>query len=475
MDDEAINGQFINGQAKTNSQLISELESLRQELARLKVAEAERERMTSSDSRYTQEQLAQRLQESQAMLQISQMLSTSLDLAQTLSQILSATVSVIPSADQVLIHLLNKDGSSLDPQAAWDERSHPLSSYASFKPGQGVPGMVITSGQTMYVPEAPENLRFTIQGIDRLELRSLLVAPVKTAEKTLGTISIYSRIPGVFSVKDARLLTVLGPQAAVAIEKAILYADLQTTLLHEQAARMQLVQTEKLAALGRIVASVAHELNNPLQAIQNALYLIRQEETLSPQSQEDLCVALKEANRMADLIARLRDTYRPTLSSEFHPESLNEIFVEVQRLISTHLRQNQIEYQFEPDFSLPLIPMIHDQIKQVILNISLNAVESMTARPNPEKTRVLKAYTRCLVESDEAMFVISDTGLGIDSETLPYIFDPFFTTKEGGTGLGLAITYDLIRQHNGRIEVASEIGRGTTFLIYLPLAQEPAG
>jgi signal transduction histidine kinase len=297
------------------------------------------------------------------------------------------------------------------------------------------------------------------------EASAELVVPLRAGDRILGVLDIHHKAPRVFTDHDLRLMTTIANQVAVALEKITIYADLQAALQHEQSARAQLVQSEKLAALGRIVASVAHELNNPLQAIQNALYLIRVSNQLDDQSQEDLKVALNEASRMADLISRLRETYRPTSKEEFHFESINTIFEEVQKLISSHLARNNITYRFNPNADLPLIPVIRDQIKQVVLNMCLNGVEAM---PNGGTLMVSTHYAS---KKSQVFFKISDTGAGIPADVLPYIFDPFVTTKEIGTGLGLAITYDIIRRHNGHIEVDSESGKGSQFTVWLPLQQ----
>ena len=131
--------------------------------------------------------------------------------------------------------------------------------------------------------------------------------------------------------------------------------------------------------MGRLTASVALELNNPFQAIQNACYLVSLEDTLSYQAREDLRVALNEADRMAGLIGRLRDTYRPRMGQDYEQVSLNEIIEDVYRLIETHMRHNQVDYAFDPDFDLLPITAMSDQIKQVILNLCLNAIEAMSS------------------------------------------------------------------------------------------------
>ncbi len=187
------------------------------------------------------------------------------------------------------------------------------------------------------------------------------------------------------------------------------------------------------------------------------------EPKLDPQAREDLQVALIEADRMADLISRLRDTYRPAQAEQFRPEALNAIVEEVQKLIGTHLRHGGVTCNFDPDPHLPLVPGIHDQLKQVILNLSLNAVEAMPSGGQ------LTIRTRAIEEVGHVLVKFTDTGTGIASTDLPNIFDPFFTTKESGTGLGLAITYDIVQRHGGRIDVESQVGRGTTFMVWLPV------
>jgi two-component system NtrC family sensor kinase len=295
------------------------------------------------------------------------------------------------------------------------------------------------------------------------ETRSELCVPLKAGNAVIGVLDAASAETDGLTEKDERLLTTLAGQLATAIQKLRYFRDLEQALRQEKAARMQLVQSEKLAAMGRLVASVAHELNNPLQAIQNALYLVKQEPALSEQAFDDLKVAATEADRMAELISRLRDTYRPASGEEFRYESINALVTEVQKLIGTHLRHNNIEFKFDPDPNLPPVPGIRDQLKQVLLNLCLNAVEAMSTGGR------LTVRTRHEPAQSSILLTIQDTGLGIKPEALHNIFDPFFTTKETGTGLGLTITYDIIQRHKGRIEVDSQPGHGTTFSIWLPI------
>lgn len=417
-----------------------------------------------SETQEYSHRLEKQLNESQLLLEVSQLLAGSLELKVTLQQIADGAATLIKSSSRIILHLLDDSGTYLHAVAV-SGKDRPSSDYSmNFRPGEGIAGIVLATGQTINVKDIFDDPRYIVaKKKTSYLLRSLLVAPVSTQDKKLGTISVQSPIPNAFTDDDERLLTTLGALSALAIEKARLLEELKNSLEHEKATRAHLVQSEKLAALGRIIASVAHELNNPMQAIQNALYLIMiEEDQLSSQAREDLQIVLNETERMAGLIARLRETYRPTTGEEFQPGSLNNLVNDVLKLLSTHLRRNKITLELFPDPDLPNVSMIWDQMKQVLLNICINAVEVM---PDGGK---LSLRTWDDVENGWAWISISDTGPGINEQTLPNIFMPFVTDKEGGTGLGLAITYDIIQRHHGKIDVKSALGQGTTFLIALP-------
>ncbi len=294
------------------------------------------------------------------------------------------------------------------------------------------------------------------------DTKSELAMPVIIGEQLLGILDIQQAPPGLFTNRDLQLVAAVADQLAIALQKADLYEDLQTSLQHEKEVRNQLVQNERLAVMGRLLASVSHELNNPLQAIQNALFLLKAEQALSQQGRQDLEIVLSETERMAALIQRLRATYRPTHAEDFNPIQINNIVEDVYALISTHLRHNNISFEFYPDPALPMIPGLADQIRQVILNLFMNAVEAMKASGR------LSVSTRHIEADGEIFLSISDDGPGIESHILPNIFDAFITNKETGTGLGLTITYDIILKHEGRITAENNPDKGATFKVWLP-------
>jgi two-component system sensor histidine kinase HydH len=204
-------------------------------------------------------------------------------------------------------------------------------------------------------------------------------------------------------------------------------------------------------------------LNNPLQAIQNVLFLLEQDENLSPQGEQDLKVILSEAERMATLLNRLRATYRPIYSDEIEEIQLNDIIEDIHSLTSTHMRHGEITFEFHPDSDLPPIRGVSDQIRQVVLNLFINAIEAMQTGGH------LMVCTQLCSGGEQALLTVTDTGNGIHPEDLPRIFDAFFTTKKTGTGLGLSITSDIIHQHGGEIQVENNQQSGATFKVWFPV------
>jgi PAS domain S-box-containing protein len=295
--------------------------------------------------------------------------------------------------------------------------------------------------------------------------QSELSVPIKVEGKVVGVLDIQHTPPNRLTEGDLQLMTAVADQLAVALQKANLYTDLQTALNQEQSTRSQLIQSERLALVGRLLASVSHELNNPLQAIQNALFLLK-EENLSNQASQDLDIILSEAERMAALIERLRGAYRPVRIKDFRPVELNSLIEDVHALISTHMRQKEIAFEFVPDPDLPNVSGLSDQIRQVILNLFFNAIEVM--KPGGRLT----VQTRGMIQQNEVFLSVKDTGPGIDAEILPKIFDPFITSKHTGTGLGLTITHDIIEQHHGRIKAENDPEGGATFNVWLPMHEK---
>jgi len=327
--------------------------------------------------------------------------------------------------------------------------------------GDGIVGYTAETSAPFFTNDVDE-VYFFVRNPLLPNTKSELAVPVKIDGRTLGVLDIQQVPPAILTQRDIQLVNAVADQLAIALQKANLYADLQTSLQMEQAIRSQMVQSERLAVMGRLLASVSHELNNPLQAIQNALFLLREEKGISDQGRQDLDIVLSESERMSALINRLRATYRSAQIEDFQPTQINNIIEDVYALIATHLRHNEISFEFYPDPELPEISGLTDQIRQVMLNLLMNAVEAMTTGGR------LTVSTQCLKQTGEILLKVSDTGKGIDPAILPTIFDAFVTDKDRGTGLGLTITYDIITKHRGRIQAENNPQSGATFSVWLP-------
>jgi len=404
----------------------------------------------------------QQLKEVDALYKISQGLVASLDADQLINDVVTLLhenfgyyVVQIYTVDIMDGELVLKSGSGRIGDQLLGQESR-------ISRGAGIVGHVAETAE----PFVTNNVNAVVF-FDRNPLlpdtQSELTVPIKVDGKVVGVLDIQHAPPNRFTNDELRLMIAVADQLAVALQKANLYKDLQNALQDEQAVRSQLIQNERLALVGRLLASVSHELNNPLQAIQNALFLLKDETQLSAQAGQDLNIILSETERMAALIDRLRSTYRPVRRQDFEPVELNNLIEDVHTLITTHMRHKEVAFEFVPDLDLPIIMGLSDQIRQVVLNLFLNAIE--VVKPGGRLT----ALTFSLPQQNEVLLIVRDTGPGIDAEILPRIFEPFITSKYTGTGLGLTITHDIIQQHNGRIEAENDPEGGAIFRIWLPI------
>lgn len=332
------------------------------------------------------------------------------------------------------------------------------------KPGTGIVGYAVETRKPFFTNDVDKVVFYVFHPL-LPNTRSELAAPIIADNRVLGVLDIQLHPPKYLTERDLQLVSAVADELAIALQKAGLYSDLQASLEQEKNVRSKLVQNERLALAGRLLASVSHELNNPLQAIQNALFLLKEENGLSPQGKQDLQIVLSETERMSSLIERLRASYRPTQNEGFQTVQINNLIEDIHSLIATHLRHNQIAFEFHPDMNLPFILGHPDQLRQVVLNLLINAVEAA-----PSGGRIVVSTENQM--DKEVMISVSDNGHGIDPAILPHMFDAFVTDKETGTGLGLAITYDIVNRHHGRIAASNNAEGGATISFWLPLHGE---
>jgi signal transduction histidine kinase len=259
-----------------------------------------------------------------------------------------------------------------------------------------------------------------------------------------------------FSAEDLELLDTLAAEAAIALENARLYEELKKS-------QDIIRRADRLSALGTLAAGIAHEVRNPLVSIQTFFQL-------APQRLHDeeffttfLGMTANEVKRISDLITELLSFARSSTPS-LGPANLNELVDRVATLLEPEARRHKLTLTRALAPDVPLVNADGDQIKQVLINLVLNAIQAT------EPGGVVSISTRSVDHRNGAFgqLEIRDTGVGIPQDQLEHIFDPFFTTKDKGTGLGLAIAHQILTEHGGSITVGSREGHGTSFYVNLP-------
>src|SRR6185436_18509857 len=266
---------------------------------------------------------------------------------------------------------------------------------------------------------------------------------------------------GKFLPMEITAREVLDPTGQVTAVVSILHDLTEIRELERRRVEQQLFESEKLAAVGRLAASIAHEVNNPLEAIKNALYLMQTSFEGESKNTRFLEIARKETERVSHIIRQMLGFARRP--GEVDWVDINQLLEETLVLMEKKLRQLRIRISRSFDDSLPRIRARADQLRQVFLNLIINAQQAIEG--DGEIVISTSRYEQALQPS--IVVQLSDSGVGIAEDDLNRIFDPFFSTGKKGTGLGLWVTQDIMRQHGGRIEVSSELGRGTVFSIVL--------
>jgi signal transduction histidine kinase/DNA-binding response OmpR family regulator len=290
-------------------------------------------------------------------------------------------------------------------------------------------------------------------------LGSAILIPVPRADTNSVLFAARDSSGAQFRGADLELFFVLARQAVVAMENARLYADLRDTLRRVEESQEALLRAEKMAAAGRLTASIAHEVNNPLQSVQNCLHLAGREDLPPEKRKEYFELARTELDRLMKTMQRMLEFYRPGTVRVEHVEVL-ELLKHVISLTSQQLNQRNIRVNASLPDSLPGIYAVSGQIQQIFINLILNAHDAM-----PEGGE-LKISARALANGIELEF--SDSGPGIPEDRRNNIFEPFFSTKEGGTGLGLTVSYNIVTAHGGTLDLVDRDEPGACFRLFLP-------
>lgn len=263
-----------------------------------------------------------------------------------------------------------------------------------------------------------------------------------------------------FREADLEMFLILARQAAVAMENARLYEELRAYVRRVEESQQALIQAEKLAAAGRLTASIAHEINNPLQSVRNCLHLATREDAPPEMRQQYMALTRQELERLMNTVQRMLDFYRPSV--EFRPVQILDLLEHVINLLGSQLRERSISISTEWPAALPAIQAISNQLEQVFINIILNAFDAM-----PQGGAILVSITQ---KRKWVEITFQDNGPGVPAELRESIFEPFVTTK-GGTGLGLSISYDIVTAHGGQLDCVANAQPGACFRVRLPIKE----
>lgn len=266
-----------------------------------------------------------------------------------------------------------------------------------------------------------------------------------------------------FRESDLELFQILARQAIAALENARLYAEQLDYVRKVEESQKALLQAEKMAAAGRLSASIAHEVNNPLQAVQNCLHLASREDLPEEKRKEYFDLARTELERLTLTVRRMLDFYRPGATS-LEKVNLAEMLQYILTLMSKQLAEGRVNVSVDYFGQIPFILAVGSQMQQVFINLILNAADAMPDGGS------LKITVRSFKDGVEVLF--QDSGKGVSKEKQANIFEPFFSTKDGGTGLGLTVSYNIITAHGGVLELLPERGRGACFRIFLPAGEK---
>jgi two-component system NtrC family sensor kinase len=412
--------------------------------------------------RYSEQALRRRNRELAALIEINRMVTSSLDLDEVLETTIQGIREILHVEAGSLI-LVDEEEDKLVFRTAFSPEQGWITGR-TIQRGEGIVGHVVESGEPQLINNVERAPHFSSEVDEEAGLtsRAILCVPLKVHDRVVGAIKVINKLDGVFTEQDQELLQAMAASVAVAVENANLYSELGDFAKELERSQAQLVQAEKMAAIGRLAASVAHEINNPLQAIHNSLHLSLHEGLGDDKRLQYLGMAQGEVQRLIEIVQRMLDFYRPSRGGVVSTD-VNGVMENVLALAQKRLQHGDIHVHTCLSPALPAVPMVSDQITQVFLNIMINAIEAMPSGGD------LRLETALSEGGGWVLARFHDTGSGMSSEQIANLFEPFYTTKSDGTGLGLAISYGIVERHGGMVQVSSQPGQGTTFVVKLPV------
>jgi len=378
------------------------------------------------------------------LIEISQDLASTLDLDTLLNDIVRAAAD-ITHAEAASILLYDDTARQLYFQVATNI-DEPTMRGLVVPLEKSIAGWIVTNRQSLRIEDAHKDERFfsDVEQSIGYETKSMLGIPLITKNKIVGVLEVVNKKRGKFTDPDESMLTVLGAQAAVAIENARLFQQ------------------------SDLIAEFVHELRTPLASLSTATYLLLRPEMSREQSDQIVNNIHTETLRLNSLASSFLDLARLESGRvQFRKTRFSsaDLIYEVRDVMMSKAQETDIQVRVDLPPDLPLLEADRDKIKQVLINLISNAIKYN--RPNGSVI-LLGDFNE-----DEISITVQDTGLGIPEDAIPHLFQKFYRVQEhegkaSGTGLGLSICKKIVQGHAGRIEVKSKMGVGTSFKIFLP-------
>ncbi len=419
----------------------------------IKALETTIELLRKENTSFTKNNLAIRssIDELVAMQRLSSIVSTAVNPETILATLFDLTQQVIPVLESNIFLLDSSSNTLLPLSQGHDPR---LKEEAQQQLESGICDWVFEEKKTVIIPDL-ESLVATGTA------KNFVIVPLILRNRSIGIYLIHTEKPQPeFSNQDIQLLSVLANQAAAGVENWRTYEELVDANKQLKSSEAQMIQAAKLAAIGELAASIVHEIKNPVQVLMLQMDMVQRGIALP----NGMDLVRQQVQRLSAITKRLMNFSRNVSEDvSTQPTDVNKAIEDVVAMVQHEYRSEKIEFELALSNDLPQIVGNPNYLQQVFLNMAINARDAM-----PKGGRI---FISSMLEGFNLTVRFCDTGSGISQENIEKVFQPFFTTKEEGkgTGLGLAISRNIIAQHQGQIRVESELNKGTSFIITLPI------
>jgi signal transduction histidine kinase len=398
------------------------------------------------------------------LVQLSFLVNSSLDSQEALNNALMSVEQVV-NAEVSSIFEVDRVKGELFFRLARGPGSEKIKTLR-LRIGEGIAGWVALTEKPLICANPYLDARFSRHFDDQsgFQTRSILCVPLKSQDRLMGVLEVLNKKDDQgFHEGDLEVLTMLGNMIGPALENAHLYSRLKEklslTMEELKVVEDKLLQTERLAALGKLSQGVAHEVRNPVVIIGGFASRLLKRLSADDSAREMIATILHQVHRLEQMVAEI-EAFTVLLEPDLKPQDLARIIDQVLGASAEALEQRQIAVERRVPPDLPRIPLDEGLMSQALLHLIENAMEAMpnggqltlTVTPEPKGLRL----------------ILTDTGVGIKPEDLPYLFDPFYSSKPDGTGMGLTKVHQVISDHRGEIQITSVPQQGTEVNIWLP-------